>query len=170
MSQGVDTISEGIRRVSTLKQELDDFYVKYKESLRAVDINFQTELHKYACIRLAGFLEQLFFISIDAYVRATAGPKASSFGLFGWKKAPNLGPEALERLVSRFSSDEWNASLASLIDGGNFKGELGVLLKIRNNSAHGQGYTGSIRSVDAYKNMIDQIYGWVLITFLDRPT
>jgi hypothetical protein len=166
MSSDAAPIADGSRRVKTLKQELDDFYESYRDALRLVEINFQNELHKYACIRLAGFLEQVFFISVDSYVRATAAPKASSFSLSGWKKAPNLGPDALEKLVGRFGSEEWNRSLTDLIDGGDFKGDLGVLLKIRNDSAHGKSYRGSISSVDSYKNMIDQIYRWVLLTFL----
>lgn len=167
MSSDTRSVVDGVRRVEILKQELDYFYQGYLDSLGSVEINFKNELHKYTCIRLAGFLEQIFFIAIDSYVRASSGSNASAFGLSNWKKAPNLGPDALEKLVKRFGSEEWDRSLADLIDGGDFKGDLGVLLKIRNDSAHGKSYGGSIASVESYKKMIDQIYKWVLATFLD---
>lgn len=159
-------IQEGVRRVNDLHNELESFFEAYKEALKVVEINFKTELNKYACIRLAGFLEQMFFISIRSYILATSNGKSSSFALSQWKKAPNLGPEALDKLIDRFESDDWKESLARLTGDDGFRGNLGTLLKVRNNSAHGNSYSGNVRSVDSYKDLIDRIYIWVLDTLL----
>lgn len=161
-----DIISEGLFRARRLKSELDTFYVNYTESLRSVEINFQGELHKYACIRLSGFLEQLFHIAIDSYVRASASPKASAFALSYWKSAPNLNPEALRKLIARFESDEWTTSLEDMAEAEEVMSRLGILLKVRNDASHGKSYSGTRTNVQSYKSMVDQLYKWVAATFL----
>lgn len=165
-SNGFEPIRDGLRQAHDLHNELESFFEAYKESLKKVEINFQTELNKYACIRLAGFLEQLFYVSIRSYILATSNGKSSSFALSHWRKAPNLGPEALDKLIARFEFDGWNESLSQLTGEERFRGNMGTLLKVRNDSAHGKPYSGNVRSVDSYKDMVDQIYLWVLETLL----
>ena len=41
------------------------------------------------------------------------------------------------------------------------KGALGRLIKIRNDTAHGNSYGGSLPSVTSYKLLIDEIHGRV---------
>lgn len=168
MSANSEIIDQGVRQVRVLKQELDTYYGEYRAALTVVELNFQSELHKFTCIRLAGFLEQLFFVSIQHYVRATSSPNSGAFALSKWKSAPNLNPKALEALVGRFGSEVWTSSLDELIETGNFRGSLGALLKVRNDSAHGKSYTSGVSSVSSYKELVDKIYGWVLQSFLAK--
>ncbi|MGV0780459.1 hypothetical protein [Mycolicibacterium sp. XJ775] len=161
-----DTISEGRIRARQLKVEIDHFYDSYLKSLNGVEMNFQGELHKYACIRLAGFLEQLFHVSVYSYVRATSSPTTGAFATSFWKNAPNLNPDALRRLIARFDSDEWGASLESLAEEEEVMDRLGVLLRVRNDTSHGKSYSGTRANVSTYKSAVDTIYKWVVHTFL----
>ena len=161
-----DHVALATRELIEHKQRLDALYKNYKVAALAVEPVFQGELHKYICIRFAGYLEVLFFRSVDAYVRVRTSEHAGSFALHHWKHAPNLGPEALDKLIGRFQNDSWNNSLENLLIVGERRGSLGTLLKIRNDTAHGMDYKGSLRSTESYKELVDQIHNWVFRNLL----
>ncbi len=158
--ESIIDIPSARREATRLKQQLDALYEDYTAALHDVPINFQGELHKYMCVRLAGYLEQLIFVAVVGHLKSTAGPQAASFALSNWKHAPNLGPYALQKLVDRFG-EPWNDDLAQFLEEADRKGALGRLIKIRNDTAHGYSYSGSLPSVTSYKLLIDEIHGWV---------
>ena len=162
MSAGdsITDISSARREVARLKQQLDALYSDYSAALQHVPINFQGELHKYMCIRLAGYLEQLIFVAVVGYLKSTAGPQAASFALSNWKYAPNLNPNAIQSLFDRFG-EPWKNDLMQFLEEADRKGALGRLIKIRNDTAHGASYSGSLPSVASYKLLVDEIQGWV---------
>jgi hypothetical protein len=167
MSTGgnIGDLADARREVAGLKQQLDALYTDYLAALGVVPINFQGELHKYMCVRLSGYLEQLFFVAVVGYVKSTANGQTASFALSRWKNAPNLSPGALEQLIERFGKDRLD-DLALFLDDANRRGNLGTLLKIRNDTAHGGSYGGSLPSVTSYKSLVDDIHAWVNRTFL----
>jgi hypothetical protein len=112
------------------------------------------------CLRLAGYLEQLIFVAVVGYLKSTAGPQTASFALSNWKHAPNLNPNAIQSLFDRFG-EPWNDDLAKFLEETDRKGALGRLIKIRNDTAHGDSYSGSLPSVASYKILVDEIHGWV---------
>lgn len=161
-----DEVVRGRLRLQQLKAELEHFYTGYTASLGGVEINFQGELHKYACIRLAGFLEQVFHVAISTHVKASASPASSAFALSFWKSAPNLNPDALKRLVERFDDDSLSSSLATLVDEHNIMERLGTLLRVRNDASHGKSYSGTTANVSTHKSTVDEMYRWVVSSFL----
>lgn len=168
MTSGVDrieSVADARRELVRLKQDLDDTYRRYGEALRDIPIGFQGDVHRYMCIRLSGYLEQLFFCAITGYLKST-GNRSGTFGLSFFSSAPNLKPSALLKLVGRFG-DEWLNDLEVLLDDGDRRGHLGTLLAVRNKTAHGQNYRGSAPSVATYKSVVDDIHRWVLRTILN---
>ena len=159
-SESITDIASARREAARIKQQLDALYEDYTAALLDVPINFQGELHKYMCVRLAGYLEQLIFVAVAGYLRSTAGPQAASFALSNWKHAPNLGPNAFETLFDRFGAP-WNDDLTQFLEEADRRGALGRLIKIRNDTAHGSSYSGSLPSVTSYKLLVDEIHGWV---------
>jgi hypothetical protein len=160
VGESITDISSARREAARLKQQLDALYTNYSTALHDVPINFQGELHKYMCVRLAGYLEQLIFVAVVGYLKSTAGPQAASFALSNWKHAPNLSPQAIQSLFDRFGGP-WDDDLKQFLEDTDRKGALGTLIKIRNDTAHGDSYSGSLPSVASYKQLVDEIHGWV---------
>ncbi|GAA2064100.1 hypothetical protein GCM10009801_08480 [Streptomyces albiaxialis] len=75
-----------------------------------MEIEIQEDLHKYMCIRLAGYLEQLMFEAVTGYIASASGGPAGSFAMSWFKKSPNLTPDALVALIGRFG-ESWKADL-----------------------------------------------------------
>ncbi|WP_158721354.1 HEPN domain-containing protein [Streptomyces sp. NRRL S-241] len=148
-----------------MKSDLDASYQRYRTGLSAVDIPLQEDLHKYMCIRLSGYLEQLMFEAICGYVSSASGGAAKNFALSFFNRSPNLTPKALEDLVGRFG-DPWKSELVSFLDTDERRNSLGSLLLVRNKVAHGQGYRGGQLNVATYKKLVDDIHSWVVSRML----
>lgn len=67
-AESITDIPSARREAARLKQQLDRLYSDYTSALRDVSINFQGELHKYMCVRLAGYLEQLIFVAVTGHL------------------------------------------------------------------------------------------------------
>jgi hypothetical protein len=161
----IENIADARREVSRLKQELDDTYARYQAALKDIPIDFQSDVHRYMCIRLAGYLEQLFFNSLTGYIKSNNNSKIADFATSHFKYAPNMRPGNLEELIKRFG-DEWSADLQIFLDDGNRRDILGVLLVIRNTTSHGGNYSGTRPQVTTYKQLVDDLHNWVIRTIL----
>jgi hypothetical protein len=148
-----------------MKSDLDSSYKRYRDGLLAVDIPLQEDLHKYMCVRLSGYLEQLMFEAITGYLASASGGAAKSFAMSFFKKAPNLTPDALEKLIGRFG-EPWEEELAAFLDADERRNALGGLLAVRNKVAHGQSYRGGQLNVATYKKLVDDIHSWVVLRML----
>ncbi|MGA5027160.1 HEPN domain-containing protein [Streptomyces griseoincarnatus] len=148
-----------------LKTDLDSSYKRYREGLLSVDIPLQEDMHKYMCIRLSGYMEQLIFQAVCGYISSTTTGAARSFALSSFNKAPNLTPEALEKVVGRFG-DAWKAEIISFLDADERRNSLGNLLAVRNKTAHGENYRGGQLNVATYKRLVDDLHSWVLLRML----
>ncbi|MFH8575421.1 HEPN domain-containing protein [Streptomyces zaomyceticus] len=145
----------------SIKSDLDATYDRYDRSLSAVEIEIQEDLHKYMCIRLAGYLEQLMFEAVTGYIASASGGPAGSFAMSWFKKSPNLTPDALVSLVGRFG-ESWKADIETFLDDGERRNNLGLLLAVRNKVAHGRSYSGGKMNVANYKQLVDSLHAWVV--------
>ncbi|QZY15794.1 HEPN domain-containing protein [Streptomyces decoyicus] len=144
-----------------MKSSLDSAYDRYKTSILDVPLSVQQDLHLYMCVRLSGYLEQLLHQAICAYVAGSASGAAKEFTLSWFRNAPNLNPGALEKLIARFG-DKWTGELDELLEKGNNRSSLGNLIKIRNDTAHGKSYAGSLANISSYKELVDDLHEWVV--------
>ncbi|SNY53672.1 HEPN domain-containing protein [Paractinoplanes atraurantiacus] len=147
--------------VLRIKSELDAAYLRYRQALVDLDFSLQEDLHKYMCIRLSGYLEQLLFEAVSGFLADSHNEAVRNFGISFFKKAPNLSPGALETLISRFG-ETWSQELAEFLNAHERRNSLGALVEIRNKTAHGQSYRGGQLSVSTYKAVVDDIHAWVL--------
>jgi hypothetical protein len=161
----IRSISDAKREVTRLKQDLDDTYVRYLVALTSMPIDFQGDAHKYICIRLSGYVEQLFHMSITGYLKSNHDQSAANFALSHFKHAPNMKAGNLEQLVGRFKNG-WQTSLDILLIAHNNKDNLNNLLDIRNKTAHGEAYAGSAPQVNTYKTLVDDLHNWVIANIL----
>ncbi|MET9488193.1 HEPN domain-containing protein [Nocardia sp. NPDC006630] len=144
-----------------MKSSLDATYERYQGSLLDVPISVQQDLHLYMCIRLSGYLEQLLHQAICDYMSRSASGPAREFALSWFRKAPNLNPDALEKLIARFG-EKWSSELSEFLDIENNRSSLGTLIRIRNDTAHGRSWGGSSLNVRSYKELVDAIHVWVM--------
>lgn len=167
MSRGVriETVADARQEASRLKQELDDTYKRYIAALSDIPIDFQGDIHKYMCIRLSGYLEQLFFVSVTGFIKSSPNTKVVKFALQHFKYAPNMSPGNLERLIEKFG-EEWSGELEIFLDGEGRRDALGNLLSVRNTTAHGGNYKGSMPQVGTYKLLVDDLHNWVIKNIL----
>jgi hypothetical protein len=148
-----------------MKSDLDAVYKRYRQGLTDMEIPLQEDFHKYMCIRLSGYLEQLMFEAISGYIADSTGGAAKNFSMSFFKKAPNLNPEAFEKLIGRFG-EVWLEEISDFLDREERRNSLGRLLEVRNKVAHGQSYRGGQMNVANYKQLIDAIHSWVLSRML----
>ncbi|WP_433555827.1 HEPN domain-containing protein [Pseudonocardia xinjiangensis] len=162
----LESIDDARHIANSLKQDLDSTYKRYLGALSAdMPINFQGDVHKYMCIRLSGFLEQLVHVAITGMVRSKAHPTMGRFALSYFRHAPNLNPKSFEALIERFG-EPLEESLKLFLDQDARRDLLGNLLEVRNKTAHGDNYKGSKPNVDSYKRLVDEIYNWVISDML----
>ncbi|MFH9549006.1 HEPN domain-containing protein [Streptomyces sp. NPDC017435] len=153
--------SNARRQILSMKSDLDATYKRYREGLTQMEIPLQEDYHKYMCIRLSGYLEQLMFEAISGYIANTTGGSARNFSMPFFKKAPNLNPDALEKLIGRFG-DPWEREISDFLDKDERRNSLGKLLEVRNKVAHGQSYRGGQMNVATYKELVDSLHSWVV--------
>jgi hypothetical protein len=146
--------------IHRMKSVLDSTYQRYEQSITHVPIDVQQDLHLYICVRLSGYLEQLFHQAICAYIADSASDSAASFALSWFRQAPNLNPNALQKLVARLG-EKWEMDLEEFLSLGNNRDLLGTLLKIRNDTAHGKSYGGALSNIRSYKKLVDSMHRWV---------
>lgn len=126
-----------------------------------MEIPLQEDFHKYMCIRLSGYLEQLIFEAISGYVATHSHGPARNFSASFFRRAPNLNPEAFEKLIGRFG-DLWSSELSTFLDKDERRNSLGKLLEVRNKVAHGESYRGGKLNVATYKKLVDNIHSWIM--------
>jgi hypothetical protein len=148
-----------------MKSELDASYQRYTQGLQSMEIALHEDMHKYMCIRLSGYLEQLLFTAISGYIGSSVGGSPQNFVMSFFKRAPNLGPTALEELIGRFG-DPWKSEIADFLGQDERKNSLGRLIEIRNKVAHGQSYRGGQLTVATYKKLVDDLHSWVVSRML----
>lgn len=144
-----------------MKAELDAAYARYREGILLLDFRLQEDLNKYMCIRLSGYLEQLLFEAVTAMLANSHDAIVRNFGISHFKKAPNLTPKAFEELISRFG-ESWASELQEFLDNRDRRNLLGALIEVRNKTAHGANYRGSVLNIATYKDIVDDIHSWIV--------
>lgn len=161
----IRNLSDAKREATRLKQELDDTHKRYLAALTGMPIDFQGDAHKYMCIRLSGYVEQLMHVSITGHLKSNHDKSVANFALSHFKHAPNMKAGNLEELIGRFKNG-WRSSLDTLLSKDNNRDNLNTLLDIRNRTAHGEAYSGSAPQVLTYKTLVDDLHNWAVATIL----
>ncbi|MFI1656162.1 HEPN domain-containing protein [Streptomyces sp. NPDC020472] len=158
--------SEARKQILSIKSELDSTYERYNQNLSDIDLSLHGDLHKYMCIRMAGYLEQLMFEAVTGYIASATGGPAGQFAMSWFRRSPNLTPDALIALIGRFG-ESWETEIRDFLAAEERRNNLGKLLEVRNKVAHGQSYSGGKMNVATYKDLVDSIHTWVLTRMID---
>ncbi|WP_309614966.1 hypothetical protein [Salinibacterium sp.] len=127
----------------------------------------QVDSRAYLCLRCAGFLEQLVFLTVKAFLVRTASGPALAFSRSFFRQAPNLTAAALDGVFERFGS-EHKVKLSSFMTIGRHD-TLSDLMSIRNLVAHGQ-LVGSGAKLDPtrYVKFCGDFYLWCVEMYFEE--
>lgn len=152
-------------------QRLQDEHARYIATVRLLqrqkEVDFlkvQDDMRRYLCLRCAGFLEQVVFVILDGYLDQKVQGPTREFIRGYFSHAPNLNVDAFTRLIGKFG-DKHAAEFENFLTKPR-RGTLGDLLGIRNDVAHGRVGQGARLAPEQYINLCEEIYDWLIDTFL----
>jgi hypothetical protein len=152
----------------SLRDRLNAEYERYKELVGILPMDklrLQEDSRRYLCLRCAGLLEQLVFLTVRQYLaKKTSGP-ALEFANSFFRQAPNLNPKALRNMFGRFG-DQDRGRLEEFIDKSR-EDVLTDLMAVRNPVAHGEAIGGAKIDPRRYVEFCNEFYDWCVDTYLD---
>lgn len=143
-------------------------FERYRELVAVLPLNrfnLQEDARRYLCLRCAGFLEQMAFLTVHHYVnKVTSGP-AASFAHSYFRQAPNLTAKALHDLFERFG-DADRARVVRFLDKAHHDA-LSDLMSVRNQVAHGEEMKGAKLDPSRYLDLCNDFYAWCQVNYLN---
>jgi hypothetical protein len=144
-------------------------YDRYKQAVTYIPTNelrLQEDLRRYLCLRCAGFLEQITYVTVsDFLTRKSSGP-ALEFATSFFYMAPNLGVAPFIRLIGRFG-ESYKQRFEEFLNPGR-REVLSDLIGVRNDIAHGKYQAGRKLAPERYLILCKEIYDWYLGEFLEQ--
>jgi len=144
-----------------LDQEID-------RAEHADDLEVRSDLARFACVRLVGFLEQAL-LSCGLTVSARlAHAEARNFAESYLGKSFNPKHGAITEFVGRFNLD-WRIDVEEYLAESERGNTLSALVGIRNQIAHGASQGISIQRVKEYRQVVDDLLNLVVERFDPLP-
>lgn len=146
------------REIEKMRRQLDAVFARAEE---ATVLEVRSDLARYACMQLTGFLEQAL-LSIGRHVVTQMSSGAAlrfSESHLDRSFNPRSGP--VVSFVSRFSS-EWAQELEKILADDERGNSLNALVGIRNQIAHGQSQGVSIQRLYDYRKTVDTVVDFLL--------
>lgn len=151
--------------VSRLEQELEDLFVRYEEFLRDPEspLELRSDLGKYACVRVCGYLEQSLITLARAHIEGQSSPTAARFGVSWLARMQNPRREILVEFARRFQH-AWGDELDAYFDEIDPTTTFNSLVQTRNDIAHGLSTGIGHDTLVGYFRLVVDVVAW----FADR--
>jgi hypothetical protein len=149
--------------IKRLRENLEDLYVR-ADPRSIPDPEIASDLGRYLCIRVSGYLEQATSVIMRDYCHKNSGGNVQQFAISWLERMPNMSSDALLKLVGRFN-ETWEKELENFLSQEERKGSLNALIKIRNNVAHGIPQGLSRENAWSYYRVAEEIIEWLLDHF-----
>ena len=152
----------------SLRDRLNAEYERYRDLVTFLPtgkLKLQEDSRRYLCLRCAGFLEQLVFLTVRQYLRKKSSGPGLEFAHSFFYQAPNLTPSALKKLFARFGELD-SSRLATFIDKPR-EDVLADLMSVRNPVAHGTEINGAKIDPTRYVEFCNDFYDWCVTTYLN---
>lgn len=157
------------REIHSLWTSLQAEYDRYQAAISYIptsELRLQEDLRRYLCLRCAGFLEQITYVSVtDFLTRKSSGP-ALEFATSFFYMAPNLGVKPFIKLIGRFGESYQQRFEAFLTP--TRRDALSDLMSLRNDIAHGKYQAGRKLAPERYILLCEEVYAWYLVEFLEQ--
>jgi len=150
-------------KIKSLQGGLEELYIR-ADPREISDPELASDLARYLCIRVSGFLEQATSIILKDFCEKNSWGLVQSFAHSWLEKSPNLSAEALCNLVRRFGK-ELGLELENFLATNELGTQLNSLIGIRNDVAHGRNQGISREQAWTYYETAQQIIEWLLEKF-----
>jgi hypothetical protein len=150
-----------------LRDRLDAEHERYKRLVTLLPVQearLQEDSRRYLCLRCAGFLEQLTYLTVRHFLSKKASGPALEFAHSYFVQAPNLRVAALKKLFARFGpADE--ARIDAFLSKPR-SDVLSDLMSIRNPVAHGEVIGGAKLDPARYLELCHDYFDWCTAEYL----
>jgi hypothetical protein len=157
------------KEIHSLWTGLQAEYDRYRKAVSYIptsELKLQEDLRRYLCLRCAGFLEQLTFVTVVDYLTRTSSGPSLEFSKSFFHNAPNLAADAFAKVIGRFGSSYRDG--IEIFLSGSRRDTLNDLLSVRNDIAHGRYQAGRKLDPERYVRLCEDIYKYFLATFLEH--
>ncbi len=152
--------------VEKLRRDLHDLIARAEAQ---TDLEVRADLAKYACLRLAGSLEQALLSCGRAVVAAESRGRAASFADSYLDKSFNPKSDAIKAFVGRFDAG-WLQQVETLLKESEREQTINALVGIRNQIAHGGNQGISIERVKEYERVVMLLLDCIVDLFDPLPS
>ncbi len=128
------------------------------------EVELRSDLARYSCIRLAGYLEQSLLSCGQAVSSRLAHAQARRFAESHLGKSFNPKQGAIADFVGRFDQS-WRDEVEMLLAESERGGTINALVGIRNQLAHGASQGVSIERVEEYRIVVEELVEFALARF-----
>ncbi|WP_157596891.1 HEPN domain-containing protein [Streptacidiphilus rugosus] len=153
-------------QVDRLKKSLEDLYIR-ADPRSIDDPEIASDLGRYLCVRVSGFLEQATQVILREYCTRNAWGEVQSFAHSWLDRMPNLSSDAFVKLVKRFNAT-WANELDGLLAQEERRASLNALIGIRNDVAHGKQQGMSRQQAWEYYELAEEIIEWLMERFGEK--
>ncbi|MFD7213131.1 HEPN domain-containing protein [Streptomyces cyaneofuscatus] len=150
-------------QIKRLKTSIEELYVR-SDPRGIEDLEVASDLGRYLCVRVSGFLEQATQVILRDYCSRNSWGEVQAFAHSWLDRMPNLSADALIKLVKRFNNS-WASELEEMLSKEERRASLNALIGIRNDVAHGKQQGMSRNQAWEYYELADEIVDWLLGRF-----
>lgn len=148
----------GAVEVHRLRSRLEATFSR-AQSLRGSDDEVLSDLARYLCVLVCGFVEKAVAELAFEHCRARSHKTVLSYSVSQLDRVGNLNAERLSQLVRSFDS-KWASELQEFL-GGPRKEALDSVLALRNSIAHGQSVSLSLARITEYYSKVNEIMNFL---------
>ena len=148
--------------VSKLRRGLDELIQRADD--KTLDIEVRSDLARYACVCVAGFLEQSLLHCGHAVIHRLSHAAARNYAESHLKRSFNPRAREIVRYVAKFDL-EWGKTLGEWMDETERGHTINALIGIRNQIAHGNSQSTTIGRVREYRRVVDALVDLLLDLF-----
>ena len=152
--------------LNRIQRDLDQLFKRAEDVDQSSDL--QSDLARYICVRLSGYLEQSLVLCGQSLCNQKAFGEGLDFSLSFLEKAPNPRRDVIEAFVGRFSS-QWSKDLQELMATDEIGNSINSLVGIRNDIAHGKSQGVSLRRAYDYYAVVQRVIDFLVLRFEPLP-
>jgi hypothetical protein len=152
--------TRGSSEVNRLRNSLKGAFDRAK-SLQVVDAEIQSDLARYLCVLVSGFVETAVAELAIEHCRSRSATSVLSYASAQLDRLQNLKSQRLVQVIGSFEK-KWSSELSSFMDGAR-KDALDSVIDLRNKIAHGESISLSLGRITEYHEKIDE-----LIVFIEK--
>ena len=150
--------TRGSTEVIRLRSSLKGAFTRAK-NLRAVDAEIQSDLARYLCVLVLGFVETAVAELAIEHCRSRSASSVLKYASAQLDRLQNLKAQKLVQVIGSFEK-KWSSELSMFMDGDR-KDALDSVVDLRNKIAHGESVSLSLGRIIQYHEKIDEIIVYI---------